>query len=452
MGMTTEARQEAIDKAMQAYQEPGTSQEAILLPYKDGKDGPFPVITVPVKAVLFNPRSHRIKAQLESHAKRQMVTDNPYSDEAQAVIHEILTDTEGFEDLKRNLSEYGQREPGVITRGGLLVNANTRLAALRDLGEDYIRGALLPQDADEHAIDRLELELQVQRSFKQEYTPTNELIFINELLNNHSYSEEKAAKALNWAASSDDKELKRGVARVRQAIRLYALVRHIQWLSNGAIPLTFFDEKRQALIELDEKYESLKGSDPNGAELVKNARIAGILAGSTFHDLRQIDRDASIDKVLIQIEDQEILGDEVEALTMPPTIEANNNDDADLLTGGEQAEVEDIDIGPIVTLIAESHGHDNIELPSGKKTDRDNVIREFAKAIEQAADDIRADKRTTKDLNNPIKQLEDAIKKARAALDSYQQSHQVSGFNSGKFKYLVKRLNNQVGKINKAIE
>ena len=89
----------------------------------------------------------------------------------------------------------------MVTRDGLLVNANTRLAALQELGIDYVRAALLPSDADEHAIDRLELELQVQRDFKQDYTFTNELIFLNELLNAHGYTEEKVAKALNWAAS-----------------------------------------------------------------------------------------------------------------------------------------------------------------------------------------------------------------------------------------------------------
>lgn len=262
MGMSTEARREAVEKAMQAFAEPGTGKESIQLPYKDGKEGPFPVIKVPVDAVLFNPRSHRIKAQLESNPKRHLVAENPYSDEAQTIIRKILVKTEGFKALKGNLSEYGQRDAGVVTRDGLLVNANTRLAALRELGDDYIRAAVLPSDADEHAIDRLELELQVQRDFKQDYTFTNELIFIDELLKNHGYGEEKAAKALNWAASGDDKELKRGKDRVRQATRLYALVRYIQSLSEGAIPLTFFDDKRQALIDLDDKYESLKFPTP----------------------------------------------------------------------------------------------------------------------------------------------------------------------------------------------
>src|SRR5215218_670050 len=163
MQISAEARRRAIEKALQAFEELGaTEKEAIPLPYKDGNNGPFPVINVPVDVVLFNPRSHRIKAQLESHPKGQLVSDNPYSEEAQAVVQEILEATKGFEDLMANLSELGQSAPGVVTRDGLLVNANRRLAALRKLGHNYIRAAVLPSDADEHAIDRLELELQVQ--------------------------------------------------------------------------------------------------------------------------------------------------------------------------------------------------------------------------------------------------------------------------------------------------
>ena len=77
MTMTAEARREAIEKAMQAFAEPGSPKEAIQLPYKDGHGGPYPVISVPVEAVLFNPRSHRIKSQLESHPKRDLIAVRP---------------------------------------------------------------------------------------------------------------------------------------------------------------------------------------------------------------------------------------------------------------------------------------------------------------------------------------------------------------------------------------
>jgi hypothetical protein len=56
----------------------------------------------------------------------------------------VLRETEGFERLKVNLAEEDQREAGVVTRAGLLVNGNTRAAALRDIDKQYIRVAVLP--------------------------------------------------------------------------------------------------------------------------------------------------------------------------------------------------------------------------------------------------------------------------------------------------------------------
>ena len=362
---------------------------------------------MPVDAVLFNPRSHRIKSQLESHPKQRLVASDPYSREAQGVIHEILSLTEGFELLKANLSEYGQRDPGVVTRDGLLVNANTRLAALRDLGTDYVRAALLPSDADEHAIDRLELELQVQRDFKQDYTFTNELIFLNELLNAHNYTEEKVAKALNWAASADEKELKRGIDRVRQAVRLYAAVRYIQSLSEHAIPLTYFDDKRQALIDLDDKYESLKDADPQDAERMKHARILGILSGNFYRELRKIDGGTAVDTVINRLEEKDVLGEEVPSLTtaVPSQIIGDRTDDADLLDGGDSDAESDPDVSAIVAIVAKSYGKDQIVLPSGKSVGRAEVLREVAESIDEAAEEMQATDRFSKNITGPVKHL-----------------------------------------------
>jgi hypothetical protein len=452
--MTSEARREAVDKAMQAFAEPGSPKEAIQLPYKDGQGGPYPVISVPVDAVLFNPRSHRIKSQLESHPKRGLVASDPYSREAQDVIHEILAMTEDFELLKANLSEYGQRDPGVVTRDGLLVNANTRLAALRDLGADYVRAAVLPSDADEHAIDRLELELQVQRDFKQDYTFTNELIFLNELLNAHGYTEEKVAKALNWAASADDKELKRGVDRVRQAVRLYAAVRYIQSLSEHALPLTFFDDKRQALIDLDDKYESLKDTDPDEAERMKHARILGILSGNFYRELRRIDGGTAVDTLIARLEEKDVLGEEVSSLTTaaPSEITGERTDDADLLDDSDTDEDREPDVSTLVAIIAKSHGKGEIELPSGKSVDRAAVLREVAESIDEAAEEMHATDRFSKNITGPLKHLNAAVTSAKAAAVGYAQVHQTPGFDNGKFKYHTNKLKTQLAAIEKLIE
>lgn len=455
MTLTAEARREAIATAARAYDEPSSRREAIALPYKDGKGGPYPVISVPVSAVLFNPRSHRIKAQLESHPRRHLVKDDPFSDEAQEIIRAILAATEDFDELKGNLREYEQREPGVVTREGLLVNANRRLAALRDLGRDYIRAALLPGDADEAAIDRLELELQVQREFKQDYTFTNELIFVDELLQVHGYSAEKVAKVLNWAASSDEKEVKKGVERVEQSTRLYSLVREIQRFGGEAIPLTFFDDCRQALKDLDEKYEGLKTADPVGADRMKQARIVGILSGSFYRELRKIESGDAVDVLVERLKDKDLVGPQLEQLPAPQSAyaKAGGTDDADLLGAGEEpSPALKPELLGLVTLIAESHEKNELELASGVTVGRGEMLRQVLEAVEETAEEVQASKRVTKTMTGPVQDLEEAVRRVRTASSGYLQVHAAQGFDHGRFKYVARKLNSQVEGLQKLIQ
>ena len=334
------------------------------------------------------------------------------------------------------------------------MDTNTRLAALRELDADYVRAALLPSDADEHAIDRLELELQVQRDFKQDYTFTNELIFLNELLNAHSYTEEKVAKALNWAASADEKELRRGVDRVRQAVRLYATVRYIQSLGGQAIPLTFFDDKRQALSDLDDKYESLKDVDPDGAEQMKQARILGILSGNFYRELRKIDSGTAVATLLARLEEKEVLGEEVPEPTVvaPHRVNGNQSDDVDLLDSDDTNTVDESNLGTLVAMIAQSHGKDELELQSGKSINREIILREVAESVDETAEEMQAANRFTKSVRGPVTHLGAAITSARAAAAAYAEVHQVPGFDNGKFNYLANKLKTQIAAIEKLVE
>lgn len=460
MPMSENGRREAVKAALEAYGE-SPQQERINLPYKDGTEGPFSVISIPLDAVVFNPRSHRIKSQLESHAKRQVVAEEPYGEEAQAVIHEILTATEGFADLKNNLDEYGQRDPGVVTRAGLLVNANTRLAALREIDPNgYIRAALLPSDADDKAIDRLELELQVQRDLKQDYTFTNELLFINELIDVHGYSVEDAAKALNWAASADESELRKGKARINQSVRIFASVRSIQSMSGNKIPLTFFDDKKQILIDLDDTYESMKISDGPGAERMKEARILGLLADCNYRDLRQFDGTSTVLTLIPELEKAEALKDDIETLTKPATDDNGDDgggeDDSGLLTEGSTTETdlaEESSLQPLVDVLAMSHDSDEVELPdSGTAVDRVALLDEISRAVETASEDVRRDKREAKTTEGPVKALEVALDKANKALSGYADAHAAGDFDESKFGYLKKKLRTTLDAIDKAVE
>ncbi len=139
------------------------------------------VVRLRMDAVVLNHRSHRLQAQLASHPGRDAVQTAPTEAAAQEILADLIRKDDTYEDLKANLAEEGQRQPGVVTRTGLLVNGNRRAVALGDLNNDYIRVAVLPPAATEREIAELELKLQMTREFKQNYTFTNQLLFVEEL-------------------------------------------------------------------------------------------------------------------------------------------------------------------------------------------------------------------------------------------------------------------------------
>ena len=114
------------------------------------------------------------------------MTEDPTSAKTQKVLADLLAATEKFSELKKELEEQGQIEAGLITRDGLLVNGNTRAAALLQLKHieraKGIRVAVLPEGIGEDDILDLEFHLQMVKLTHQDYPFTNELLAIRKYL------------------------------------------------------------------------------------------------------------------------------------------------------------------------------------------------------------------------------------------------------------------------------
>jgi hypothetical protein len=270
----------------------------------------FDVVRLPLDMVVLNPQSHRIRSQLESlpPADLQKVQTDPFSEEAQGIIAHLIEQTIGFEDVLAEMRDVGQEDPGVVTRAGVLINANTRVVALRKLNpHGYVDLMVLPPNPDPKDVARLEWDLQERREVKQPYTYTNSLLQQHENQTFYGYSDEDVAKALRL-----NKDLKKAVEDVRQRTRVLALIREIQKRSGGAIPLTYFDNQSVALEELDRAYEARRKLDPDGATQIREARILGIITGVEYRKLRQFDAPEKIEKhVLPTLGDPEIIEGEL---------------------------------------------------------------------------------------------------------------------------------------------
>ena len=131
----------------------------------------LPIINLRTNCVTLNHNNNRLAAQLKDYPNASELMENPTSVETQKILAELLASTDKFSKLKRELEEQGQIDPGLITRDGLLVNGNTRAAALLQLSHieraKGIKVAVLPPGIGEDDIlDFIDTDLTCYRAEK----------------------------------------------------------------------------------------------------------------------------------------------------------------------------------------------------------------------------------------------------------------------------------------------
>ena len=427
------------------------STETYSVPWQNGRRS-LPVINLSLDSVLLNPKSHRIRAQIESHPQADIVRDDPFSASAQETIETILAETVGFRALVDSLRENEQLESGIVTHAGVLVNANTRAVALREIGEEYIRVGVLPSAATEREIIELEARLQLTRDYKQDYTPTNELLFIKEQVDAGTTVEDLAI-LLGKAQSRNRQHLRKGVSEIEKSLRILQHIREVQGSSGGAIPLTFFDPHESALTEADNAYTAIRNQDPAQARRVRDGRIAGVLVGVTYRNLRNWDTDQFLrDYVEPQFDDDEVLA----AIASPAPAQngsdgAEDDDGLDILKQmGAPAEMA-IDPSQLLATVARQYGASEESVVAEGLT-RAQLYDELQERLTQAAEERDQDRRDERRQSTPIKLVKEARQKVVRAREALSRSARGADFDHGKLSYEVRQLRKELNAISEANE
>jgi hypothetical protein len=335
-------------------------------------------------------------------------------------------------------------------RSGVLINANTRVVALRKINpQDYVDLLVLPPNPDPKSVARLEWDLQEKRDIKQPYSFTNSLLQLERMKQKFGYSDADAAKALRL-----NKDLKRAADEIAERTRILATIREIQRRSNGAVKLTFFDELSVALAEMDRAYLAQKKVDAKGAEALREARILGILFNVEYRKLRRFNTPARVeDHLLPALIDPEIvegsLRDAVEKALEPAAASASP------LPGlAELADDDDEDEGRnlkgLVDLVATNVGNETIKLPTDNgdvETSWDELRNTMAEAVEYAAEDAKAQDDALRSLSGPGAQLREARKRTDLALAAYRKVAKDPKFKTTKFEYDLKKLRQAVDAV-----
>lgn len=236
------------------------------------------VISMPVDMLYFNPDTHRIRAQRTLDPERNRVLEEePWSEAAQEYLHYLLSRSPSnpaqidpdYTALQDELDDFGQKEPGIISPDGILVDGNTRCAALRDLGIKDIRVGILPSDTSRRDINNVELALQLRRDKRRDYSYINRLIAIEEQIAG-GRREEDVARDFNIKTRT-----------LHQDRWVYQLINDAierSTTADGAgLRLVDFEDHQEKLRELHRDYTKLAKTDQDAAEQLKESRLAMVV-------------------------------------------------------------------------------------------------------------------------------------------------------------------------------
>lgn len=284
-----------VEERLSALAKEGGAQETATIEWRE-RPKSIPVILMPIDLLSYNPDTHRIRAQrsLKPDLERQL-RDDPFGVLAQTYLHELLkgdptdptkTDPD-FTALLKDLDEHGQTEPGIITRAGVMINGNTRRAALRDIGERNIRVGVLPEDASQGDLLSLELSLQLRKEHRREYS------FMNFLL---ALDERAEAGDLPAKIQQDFRIKPTTYDRSRWILDFVkeAISRSSVAIADGTMSsmrLVDFETHQGKLEELYRAYVTLKAKSPDHAEALREQRLLAIVLKKSKTDLRLIDPD-----------------------------------------------------------------------------------------------------------------------------------------------------------------
>lgn len=290
-GMPPEAdnmRLMVAERVRVAKQEPGGAK--VTVDWR-GEQKHLYVISMPVDTLYYNPDTHRIRAQRGLDPARNEVLDaSPWSEPAQEYLAHLLRcnpanpnqEDPDFRALVEELDDFGQREPGIITTEGILVDGNTRCAALRELGIKNIRVGVLPSDAGRSDINDVELALQLRKDKRRDYSYVNRLIAIEEQIN-AGHLPEDVARAFNTKTTTLQAD------RWAYALILDSIDR--SRTDGVALSTNDFEDHQESFRELHRDYKKLATTDPDAAERLKEARLASIVLKSAKTTLRLVEGD-----------------------------------------------------------------------------------------------------------------------------------------------------------------
>lgn len=431
--MTQASREQHINRALQQYREHHEGvRPSLQAPIRDG--AVLEVINVPLDVPVLNTSSFRIAPRLADHPSRDEVLADPDSAKSQAIVAQLVRDSHRqASDLKDSLADEGQDQPGVITRKGKLLNANTRCVLLRELVEEgrlpastTLKVAVLPSDITTSEELTLESVLQKQREYKDEYNLVSELMMIERLYSGANLSDAQIAKSLRYKTASRVKDL-------RAALQLMERARS---LPDPTLPLSHFVSERDQTQNWLELLKTVRLLDEQEGREAADTHIMRWLIASTagfdsVHKLRPAQGNWVEDGLLKDLTEGAGVGAAVvtAALTSAPApadARPAVQDPAGLDSLGVDPEPDSEASAEVVrqvlnvTLQAKKAQGAPVTLPDGRTVSSTDVLDAVHGGVERTLDTLKRQQADGNRLTRPLSLLvsaDRALNDARNALD-----------------------------------
>ncbi|MFF4187715.1 transcriptional regulator [Streptomyces sp. NPDC001691] len=285
-----EENQDLVRQRLAEVGTAGGAQETLTVEWR-GVPLHVEVINMPVTALYYNPGTHRVRAQRSYDLVRdRQLDEDPWSATSQSYLHHLLKalpadpskEDPDYQVLKESLQEFKQNDPGLITRDGVLVNGNTRRAALAELGIAHIRVGVLPESCTWADVDAVELSLQLRKDHRREYSYVNRLLAIDEQF------------SLGRQPADIARDFRIRTATCEQDLWILTCLRDLIERSRDgdvALRLLDFEDHQEKLRELHRRYVKESAVSRENADLLKENRLTAILLGFSKTDVRLIEPD-----------------------------------------------------------------------------------------------------------------------------------------------------------------
>ncbi|MGW4942068.1 hypothetical protein ACWEOZ_10820 [Actinoplanes sp. NPDC004185] len=428
-----EQRLEALDK--------GSLQETLTIEFR-GRPASLPVIQMPIDALAYNPNTHRIRAQRATDPERDTALDaEPYGVVAQKYLHDLLMGSPAnpgkvdpsFEALKEDLREHGQNEPGIITRSGVLINGNTRRAALKTLGAEHIRVAVLPSDTGIEDIQNVELALQLRKDHRRDYSFMNLLLALDERVA-AGQEPSKIQRAFRMRPATFERNIWI-LGFVREAIE-----RSRQRLGDGAevsLRLIDFEADQGQLEELYNAWNKLKAKSSDEAELVKEQRLVAMVLDKSKTDLRLIEADFAT-KYLKNVIPVQVPKPPVPPSTIPGT---------SIKTAPASDELQVLRDFATSVLKARALEQSPSAATPAEITQASDVLKKVDAAMDSALDKAGKNSRIKKRRFAPVERLSDVADSVDAATGSVADARATGNFNADDLDEALIKVQESLAKL-----